>query len=366
MRESSRTIIREPGRFLVDRFLSSGTISLLFGGAVLSLTELGLLLFSAYQDGTFHIENGIGLLRHYAIFTFLVGDVFLLYWLKKYIDIIHLFNDRLQLTKLQKRIVEERLALFKSNITFQTPMKYLYIGFLLVGALFWFSNMIHHISGNTVNQWGRLTFDAYQYKYGFYCTRIHLFLSWILIFPFFAFATICSTLTIVTIIREMDSQGVLDFDLLHNDKCGGYSFIGDAQIYFNFMISICYIEVSSVVFISKEITLEQLFIYVLLTCTLFLGNSLILYNSSQSLKIAREKVLEVYKYGLQEAKPHFHFEIYRYCLNEVGYKPFSRYSKHIIHGTKLVAFVISFGFQIEKIMKIDAVAKILQLSLLTS
>ena len=340
---------------LVSSFLDSPPKWLLIWGIIISLFELLLLIVAARIDGTLRITNGIGLLNHYAIFTFLIGDITLLFFLRKYIDTAQLFRENLELTEQQNRIVENKIEIFKNNILMKNHSKFLYIFFFLIGLIFWISNLQHHISGNTVNQWGRITYDAFQFKWGFYCTRIHLFISWVLILPFFAFATIFSTLTLVTIIKEMDKKNILPFDILNNDKCGGYSFIGDAYIYFNLIISVCYIEVSSVVFISKEITLEQLLIYIFLTIALFLGNTIILHSSSDSLKRGRNKILNVYKQKISNSNYGYNFEIYKYCINEVGHSPFTKYSKNMIRVTKLLAFAISLSLQIGKILTITKI-----------
>lgn len=342
--------INNIGASLLKSSLNSDPKWLLIWGVIISLFELLLLITAARIDGTWKIVNGIGLSNHYAIFTFLVGDITLLFFLRKYIDTTQSFRKNLELTEQHKKIVENYIEQFKNNIFMKNHSKFLYIFFILIGLIFWASNLHHHLSGNTVNQWGRLTYDAFQFKWGFYCTRVHLFISWVVILPFFAFATIYSTLTLVTIIKDMDNKSILPFDMLHNDQCGGYSFIGEAHIYFNLIISVCYIEVSSVVFISKDITLEQLLIYIFLTITLFLGNTIILHSSLDSLKRARNKILNAYKQKIAQSNHGYNFEIYKYCINEVKHSPFTKYSVNMIRATKLVAFAISLSLQIKKII----------------
>ncbi len=335
---------------ILDSFLNNSSGWLLKWGVLISCLEWLLLMIAANIDGTWRIQNGIGLSEHYAILTFLLGDITFLFFLRKYIDTTQTFKNNLDLTKEQSRIVDKNIAKFRNNICMKKRSKFMFFFFVLIGLLFWLSNFWHHFSGNTVNQWGQITYDAFQYKWGFYCTRIHLFISWVIILPFFAFATLLSTLTLVTIIKEMNRKNILPFDILHNDKCGGYSFIGDAHIYFSLIISICYIEVSSVVFISKEITTEQLIIYILLTISLFLGNTIMLHSSSTYLKQARNKILNTYKQKLSKSNKGNNFEIYKYCINEVGYYPFTKYSLNIIRVTKLMAFAISLSLQIKKIL----------------
>src|SRR6267378_6822267 len=75
-----------PARALLKQFVRRSPTTLLGIGIALSLVDFVAIYAAAARDGVLQIDQGVGLLNHYGLFSTIFGNAISLYAAKKYYD----------------------------------------------------------------------------------------------------------------------------------------------------------------------------------------------------------------------------------------------------------------------------------------
>src|ERR1051326_6907295 len=137
-----------PARALARQFLRRSPAALLGIGVAISLIDFAAIYAAAARDGVLLINQGVGLLNHYGLFSTLFGNAIFLYAAKKYYDGV--YSIRNSMAVVDKTVVKSSLDGLTAMI--EARGKYKFVLYLLVifGTLCWVSNLAIHVIGNPV------------------------------------------------------------------------------------------------------------------------------------------------------------------------------------------------------------------------
>jgi hypothetical protein len=295
-------------RVLVKQFVRRSPTTLLAIGVSLALVDFVLIYVAATRDGVLRISQGIGLLDHYGIFSTILGNAIFLYVAKKYYDGV--CSIRTSNAVVDSAVIETSLEDLTAMI--ELDKKYQLIVYLLIiGALFWLSNLAAHIIGNPVAKWG-LVFDSRNHPWSFVIGRLHLFYSWIVIRPFVVYVMICSSLQLRKAMAIAEKDDLLMYDLLNPDQRGGFGFVDNALLAFNVVAAQGYIETTMHIETFAKVNLEHIIDYVTLTVLLLGINKMVFGNMYATIKRLRLRSLNRVKDEVFR-NDKLSFEILKYC-----------------------------------------------------
>ena len=113
---------------------------------------------------------------------------------------------------------------------------------LMLGLIFWcILNILNTITPQ--NTYHHDVFDAYAHPYGFYVTKVYVFLVFAIVYAIALFVSLHVTISLISVMRFVRNHGVARVDFFHADNCGGMSRFGNVNllilaIYLNFFIVI--------------------------------------------------------------------------------------------------------------------------------
>ena len=100
------------------------------------------------------------------------------------------------------------------------------------------------------------------------------------------------------------------FDILHPDRCGGFSFLEDARLYFNIIISFLYLITTMHVGVFKLNDMHVIS-YSVLTMFLIFGNYIFMGEVFSNVKNLKMRAVNIYKEGVYNNNA-LSFEVYKY------------------------------------------------------
>ena len=298
-----------PARALARQFLRRSPAALLGIGVAISLIDFAAIYAAAARDGVLLINQGVGLLNHYGLFSTLFGNAIFLYAAKKYYDGV--YSIRNSMAVVDKTVVKSSLDGLTAMI--EARGKYKFVLYLLVifGTLCWVSNLAIHVIGNPVAKWG-LVFDSLEHPWSFIVGRLHLFYSWIIITPFIAYVMICSSLQLRRVMTIALNKGQLRYDLLNPDQRGGFGFVDNALLAFNSVAALAYIEITMHIETFARMNLEHVADYIILTALLIGINKMFFADMYATIRGLRLESLNKVKDEVFK-KDKLSFEILKYC-----------------------------------------------------
>jgi hypothetical protein len=298
-----------PARALARQFIRRSPATLLGVGVAISAIDFAAIYAAAAKDGVLVIDQGVGLLNHYGLFSTVFGNAIFLYAAKKYYDGVCSVGNSMAV--VNKAVVKAPLDDLKGMI--EARGKYQFVMYLLVifGTLSWVSNLTIHVGGDPVAKWG-LVFDSLDHLRSFYVGRLHLFYSWIIITPFIAYVMICSSLQLRRAMKTASNKGQLRYDLLNPDQRGGFGFVDNALLAFNGVAAVAYIEITMHIETFARMNLEHLADYIILT-TLLIGINRMFFADMYATirKLRLESLNKVKDEVFKNDK--LSFEILKYC-----------------------------------------------------
>lgn len=217
--------------------------SFLFGLAVF-VVESSLLLIGAYIDDSFYMQNGgRGLFQLYSIWGILFGDIFLLYILSLLIAEINILDRKtpiIQSIKYRRylRNCKKQLIDFLSIRKGQKLFFYI-VG---VGLLFWVNNAYQTLYPE--KYYGNDLYDSIYHPTGYVAIRIVFLSSWTIFVPYLAYSALIISVSLWKIFKRLKSNNALNFNIYHPDLCGGFSYLGNINVYFILGIFIVYMQLS--------------------------------------------------------------------------------------------------------------------------
>jgi hypothetical protein len=302
-----------PARGLAKQFVRRSPTTLLVFGIVLSLVDFLALYAAAAKEGVLHISEGIGLLDNYGLFSTIIGNAVFLYVGKKYYDSICSMKTSKAVT--DTAVIETSLSTLTAMVTMHRKHRFLLYLLVTIGALFWLSNVGFHLIGNPEVRWGHKVFDSLDHPLTFVASRLHNLYAWLIIMPFVGHVVIYSSIQLRHAITTASRKGALAYDLLNPDKRGGFVFVDRANIAFNLIVVLVYVQVTMHVETFAKINTEHLIAYIALTVLLVGTNRMFLGGIYGTIKRLRLESLNEVKEKVYR-NDEMSFEILKYCYQQ--------------------------------------------------
>jgi hypothetical protein len=318
--------MRNPVRALFDQFLRRSPITLLGFGIAVSVIDSVALCVAATKEGVLHINQGVGLLDNYGLISTIIGNAISFYLVRKYYDSVHAIKT--------SDAVVEREPLETSLSTLRIDQVHTRVGFLIgglfiFGAVLWFSNFGTHVFGDPEARWGHKVFDSPDHLLSFSASRLHNFYTWLIIMPFVGYVIILSSFQLKEAITIATGKGALKYDLLNPDHRGGFGFVDRANIAFNVVVALVYIQITLHIETFK-MNAEHVIGYIVLTLFLIWINRLFMGGIYATIKSLRREALNRMKDKAYNDDK-MSFEILKYCY------------ERRISTTSIVNFLINPG-----------------------
>lgn len=335
--------MRNPHKLFLNEFLNRSAGILLAVSLSISLLEFIVLYFAAKSEGVLVIENGVGLLRNYAVFSALFGDAFLLFIIKKYSD-VYLSIEKIK-TIPKSDIIFSEFENYRKMIRLDTRHKFALYMFIFVGISAWISNVTFHVLGQAETHWGSLVFDSTDHRISFILNRVNNFYSWVIILPLCVYIALIASTQLYTTLNAILKNASAKYDLLNPDRCGGFSFVGTAHVFYNFAVAIVYVQITIHIDTFEGANIEHILSYIFVTIIFIFGNSFFiakLYKDIENLKFV---CLEQYKeqiYGNNELS----FHIYKYYHESFSTGAYTRKAISIINYTKAITVILPLAVRI--------------------
>lgn len=199
-------------------------------------------------DGTWTMQfPGKGFSQHYGFWAiFITTPVILLltsWLLESFVDTLQNINqyciDRGAELRLRMEAIASRHV---RSLALRSPSKWILV-FIMFAMLAWCCfNVLKTIS--PVDTYHHDVFDAYSHPFGFYSAKVYVFLAFTLVYAMAIFVALHVTFSMISILKFLNSNSMLQIDIFHEDNCGGTSRFGNINlmimsIYVNFFIVIC-------------------------------------------------------------------------------------------------------------------------------
>lgn len=302
-----------PARTLAAQFVDRTPSALLAFGVALSLFDFATLYAAAAKEDVLHLSGGIGLLNNYGLFSTILGNSVFLYLAKKYYDSVCSLKSSHAIVKIAP--IEGCLSDLAGMVRTQKKHRFLLYLLVIVGALFWLSNVGFHVVGNPEERWGQKVFDSLDHPLSFTASRLHNFYTWVVIMPFLGHVVIYSSIQLKRTILAGARNEALTYDLLNPDRRGGFLFVDKASIAFNIIVALVYIQVTMHVETFAKINTEHFIAYIALTLLLIGINRMFLGGIYGTVKALRRDSLNRLKDKVYR-NDKISFEILKYCYQQ--------------------------------------------------
>jgi len=302
--------MRNPVRDLAKQFLDRSPTALLGFGIAVSLIDSLALYGAAAKDGVLHINEGVGLLNNYGLFSTIAGNAVSFYVARKYYDSV--CSIRTSKALIKSAAVEPSLSKLTTIIQLQGRYRFLLYGLVILGAVCWLSNFGTHVFGNPEVRWGHKVFDSPDHPLSFVASRLHNLLTWLIILPFVGQVIFFSSFQLKRAMAIARSEDALNYDLLNPDQRGGFGFVDKANIVFNVIVAIIYIQITLHIETFAKLNTEHLIDYLVLTLFLIGINRMFLGGIYAIIKTLRLESLDRMKEKAYNNDKQS-FEILKYC-----------------------------------------------------
>lgn len=300
-----------PARAIARQFLRRSPMEMLVFGICLTLFDFATLYLASDREGVLHIKNGVGLLDNYGLLSTLFGNTVALYLARKYYEVVASISASKAVVRSSASI-ERALSTLEEMVKMRGTHGFLFYGFVTVGVVAWLSNVSGHVFDNPELRWGHKVFDSLDHPVTFAASRIHNIYTWVFILPLLAHVFIYATLQLRRAVAAAFLEGALVFDVLNPDKRGGFGFIDNANIIFNGVAALIYVQVTMHIGTFEKLNPEHITAYIVVTVVLVITNRVFLgdlYAAVKSLKL--ESLNRIKDQVYRENK--LSFEILKYC-----------------------------------------------------
>ena len=316
-----------PARALTKQFVRRSPTTLLVFGIAVSIVDFIVLYVAAARDGVLHLSQGVGLLNNYGLLSTILSNAVLIYLAKKYYDsICSMWASK---AIINTEPIYEPLSTLTDMITMQRIYRVLIYSLVILGALFWLSNVSSHILGNPEDRWGHKLFDSIDHPWSFFASRLHNLYTWVIVHPFVGHVLIFSSIQLRRAMAKASLGGALTYDLLNPDQRGGFAFVDKANVAFNIIVALVYIEITMHIETFK-MNPDHIILYVLLTVLLIAINRMFLGGIYATIKSLRLESLNKVKDNVSKDDK-LSFEILKYCY------------ERRISASSIINFIIKAG-----------------------
>ena len=301
-----------PVRTIAEQFVRRNPMTLLGFGVVVTLVDFGLLFLAADREGVLYINQGVGLLNNYGLFSTLVGNAVFPYLAKKYYDGVCSIKESKAVVDMMP--VGESLSTLTDITKVEREYRFSIYLLLVIGALFWLANVSFHVIGNPQVKWGHNVFDTTDHPLTFWASRLHNLYTWLVILPFLAHVIIFSSIQLWRAMARASRAQVLVYDLLNPDRRGGFGFVDSAAVAFNVVVALVYLQVILHVGTFK-MNPEHIIIIVLLALVAVFINRMFMGGIYATIKKLRVEALNKVKDKVYKDDK-MSFEILKYCYEQ--------------------------------------------------
>lgn len=286
--------------------------TLLAIGVALSLFDFATLYLAASAESVLRIPKGVGLLQNLGLFSTLFGNAVSLYVARKYYDTAFSIRRSKAVIGSSGPGLERVLTVLADMVTMRGRYQFLLYGFVAIGITAWLSNVSGHIFDVPQVRWGHKVFDSTNHPLTFVASRLHNIYTWILIAPFLGHVVVFTSIQLKRAIAIASASSALSYDILNPDHRGGFGFVDKANVIFNVLTAMAYVEVTMHIETFARMHAEHVVAYVFLTVTLILVNHMFLgsiYATVRALRIESLNRLKESAYGQNRLS----FDILKYC-----------------------------------------------------
>lgn len=302
--------MRNPIKALAEQFVRRSPTALLGFGILLSLIDFSLLYVAADKEGVLHINEGIGLLNNYALFSTIFGNAIFFYVARKYYD--NVCSMRASKGIVKTASIDEALSNLTSMIRMQGYYSLSVYLIMIIGAIVWLLNVKSHILDNPEIVWGHKVFDSIDHPLSFVATRLHGLYMALIVMPFLIHVMIFTSIQFRRAFATAWWEGALTFDLLNPDQRGGFRFVDHANILLNVVAALVYLQITLHIQTFETMRAEYVIGYVALTVLLIVLNRMffgVIYVKIKALKTEALNDLKKNVYNDDKLS----FEILKYC-----------------------------------------------------
>lgn len=299
-----------PARMLAIQFVRTCPTTLLVLGIAISVVDFVTLYAAAASEGVLYVSEGIGLLNNYGLFSTILGNAIALYVAKKYYDGVCSIKSSDAVVNADA--IEAPLSTLKKMIQMEGKYQLLFYLLATIGALFWLSNVAFHLIGNPEVRWGHKVFDSIDHPLTFSASRLHNLYTWLIMMPLVGHVMVWSSIQLRRAIAIASCKGGLTYDLLNPDQRGGFSFVDKAQIAFNVVAALVYIQITLHIETFARMNSEHVIAYIIVTALLIGINRMFVGGINATIKTLRLKSLKDMK-GKAYSDDKLSFEILKYC-----------------------------------------------------
>jgi hypothetical protein len=330
--------MRNPFTVPAEQFLRTAASTLLLVGSGIALLDFTLLFAAADKESVLVIPNGIGLLQDLGLFSTIVGDAILIYLIRKYYDMICLARNSKAVESPPE--VDEPLRVLNSMIKLDPMYRNLLYYLVFAGTAYWMANAAIHVFGNPQRHWGHKVFDSPDHPLCFLLSRAHNAYTWSLVAPFVAYVLVVATIQLRSLFATLLHKGVFRYDLLNPDGRGGFVFVEKAQLVFNIIIALLYLQLVLHIETFERLNPEHYLGVAIATIVFVFGNRIFFSNVRGAVEAFRTEALNERKEKVYN-NDRLSFDILKYCYE----RKVSRYSVLNIL-TKVTAVGISIGVKV--------------------
>ncbi len=223
----------------------------MISGGVLFTLEASALLFSGYEERSFLLKGGVGVLQT-ANWVVIAGDwvlFALIFLLTKQLWALPRTFPLERNEKSQNYLRDAKnellgIVLLRSDIRSKlTLMMFSGVGFFFF--LYNFERMDH-----PDRYFNFQLFDASYHLLGFITVRFILFTSWVILLPYLAYVSVAALLVIRRIMNDAsEADGLkLSYNFLHPDRHGGFATVSKINGYLLLCVSVLFLELISEVY----------------------------------------------------------------------------------------------------------------------
>ena len=302
--------MRNPVKVLAKEFLERPPATLLGLGIAISVLDALILYGAANKEGVLHVDQGVGLLKNYGLFSTIVGNAISFYAARKYYDSVCSIKTSKAITK--SKFLGSSLAKLAEIIQLDGRSAFLFYGLVTLGAVCWLSNLGTHLFGNPEIRWGHKVFDSTDHPFSFLASRTHNFYTWLIVMPFVGQVIFFASFQLKKAMRVAISNGAASYDLLNPDQRGGFGFVDRTNIVFNVIVALIYIQITLHIETFSTLNTEHVIGYIVLTLFLIGINRMFLGGIYASIKDLRLEALDKMKEKAYKDDKQS-FEILKYC-----------------------------------------------------
>jgi hypothetical protein len=287
-------------------------MALLTFGSALSFLDSLALYAAAAKEGVLHVNQGVGLLNNYGLFSTILGNAVFLYFGKRYYNAVcSIWASKVI---VDSRPIEKSLSALKVEIEMRGKNKLLlYLG-IIIGTLAWLSNVSSHILGSPQVRWGHKVFDSPDHPLTFLASRLHNFYTWMIIMPFLGYVIVVSSNQLWKMMARAARENALKYDLLNPDQRGGFAFVDQAAIAFNLIALFVYLQITMHIETFK-MNPDHIIAYVCATVLLVAVNRIFLGSIYSIIALLRLEALNKVKDDVFKDNA-LSFEILKYCYEK--------------------------------------------------